>query len=771
MTLVWSEPQWLVPGLIILAATAIGLFFSYRRKPTMPFGLRCLAAFLKFAGLTLLLVFILQPKAVRSFNRPGTNHWAILLDNSASMTLKDQTKDLSRAEILQEITHPTTTRWQQKLAEDFVVETFTFDTRLRQPKPGALLTFDGHGSALAASLENLRDRYQGRPLAGILVITDGSPTDSATLTAGIPGLPPTFPLVIAPAHPLLDLSISNITAQATLFEDAPLLVDATVSARGLNGHTFITTIREHGGEKLGEKRQLITSDEMTCVTRFQVRPDAAGTAFLNADVALENPGTHREATLENNHRLVAANRETGPYRVLYVSGRPNYEHKFLQRALEEDPGIRLTSLLRIARREPKFDYRSRQGERSNPLYRGFEGQEDAERFDEPVFIRLNTKDASELAAGFPKTPAELFPFDTVIIDDVESSFFAREQHRLLQRFVSERGGSLIMLGGSESLDAGAYHNTPIGEILPVYLDPATPPGAPLTGRFDLTREGKLEPWARLRPTEEEETQRIGSMPLFSGIHFLPALRPGAIEIGKLETASGSSPALAVRQYGRGRTAILAIGELWRWGLKDPTARRDLDKTWRQLTRWLLADVPRPLSVKAEANPDQAAGQLITTQLLGDDFQPTESGGISLRVQRPDATWTQLTPHPHPVKSGTLEALHHATAPGPYLAEATTRARDGKPALTARTGWVVNAIQDEFLAMHPDMPAMENLANATGGRVLMPTGLDAFVSSLKNLPLPVTETRSDPLWHTPAWLLAALACFIGEWTLRRWKKLP
>ena len=164
------------------------------------------------------------------------------------------------------------------------------------------------------------------------------------------------------------------------------------------------------------------------------------------------------------------------------------------------------------------------------------------------------------------------------------------------------------------------------------------------------------------------------------------------------------------------------------------------------------------------------GHLITAELLGDDFQPMESGGVSLRVWRPDETWTSLSPHPHSSKSGTLEALHHAAAPGPYLAEATTRAGKGKPALTASSGWVVNALQDEYLAIKPDMEAMRKIASATGGKVLTPGGLDEFVAGLKNLPLPVTESRSEPLWHSPWWLMAALACFIGEWSLRRWKKL-
>lgn len=767
MKIVWTEIGWLVPGLLGLAAIAVGLFFSYRKKHAMPVGIRWFAGGLKWTGFALLLVFLLRPEVVRSFSRPGTNHWAVLLDTSASMMLKDQDGSRSRADRVNEIIRPDPNGWRDKLAEDFIVDSFTFDVRLEKPGDGLPLSFDGPGSALAQALGDLRDRYQGRPLAGILVVTDGSPTDAPAIDSKLQGLPPTFPLVIAPEQEVVDLSVSNLIAQATLFEDAPVMVDATIAARGVAGKTVVATVREHGGKSLGRERKLISKDDETWVVRFQVRPEASGTAFLDVDVTLEEPGNVEEATLENNLRIVAANRDTGPYRVLYLGGRPNYEHKFLQRAVEDDPEVRLTSLIRIARREPKFDYRSRGGERSNPLYRGFEAQDEAERFDEPVFIRLNTKDG-ELAAGFPKTAAELFPFDTVILDDVEAAFFDRDQQRLLQRFVSERGGSVIMLGGMESLDAGGYSGTPVGEMLPVYLDPATPAGAPVAGRFNLTREGRLEPWARLRATDDEEAMRIDGMPEFQNVHRLPAIRPGATEIGKLELADGPSPALAIRRYGRGRTAVLAIGDLWKWGMQSPESHVDLDKTWRQTIRWLLADVPRPLSVKAESAP---TGHLITTEVLGDDFQPDDAATVTMRVRRPDGTWTSISPRPHASKAGTLEALHTSSEPGPYLAEASTRAEEGKLGLTAKSGWVVNALQDEYLAMKPDMEAMNRLAASTGGRILSPGGLDEFVAGLKNLPMPVTETRSEPLWHSPWWLLAALVCFIGEWSLRRWKKLP
>ena len=77
-----------------------------------------------------------------------------------------------------------------------------------------------------------------------------------------------------------------------------------------------------------------------------------------------------EVTDENNQRLVAVDRGMGPYRVLYVSGRPNWEYKFLRRALSEDAEVELVALIRIAKREPKFEWRGRVGESGNPLFPG-----------------------------------------------------------------------------------------------------------------------------------------------------------------------------------------------------------------------------------------------------------------------------------------------------------------------------------------------------------------------------------------------------------------
>ena len=108
---------------------------------------------------------------------------------------------------------------------------------------------------------------------------------------------------------------------------------------------------------------------------------------------------------------MVVDRGEGPYRVLYVSGRANWEFKFLKRALDDDDEVALVGLVRIAKKEPKFTFKGRTGESSNPLFRGFKNaDQDTEEYDKPVLIRLNTRDAEELKGGFPTTAEELFEY-------------------------------------------------------------------------------------------------------------------------------------------------------------------------------------------------------------------------------------------------------------------------------------------------------------------------------------------------------------------------
>jgi len=94
--------------------------------------------------------------------------------------------------------------------------------------------------------------------------------------------------------------------------------------------------------------------------RFGLKPEQPGISFYQLNIALADSQVHTnlsEATLFNNSRLLAVDRGKGPHRILYISGRPNWEYKFMNRAVSEDPQLQLVGLIRIAKREPKFTFR------------------------------------------------------------------------------------------------------------------------------------------------------------------------------------------------------------------------------------------------------------------------------------------------------------------------------------------------------------------------------------------------------------------------------
>ena len=161
-----------------------------------------------------------------------------------------------------------------------------------------------------------------------------------------------------------------------------------------------------------------------------------------------------------------------------------------------------------------------------------------------MIVRLNTKDEFELRGGFPKTAEELFQYQAVIVADLEAEFFTHDQQALLQRFVSERGGGFLMLGGAESFREGGYAGTPIAAMLPVYLDRAADAALPSKWKLTLTREGWLQPWTRLRATEADEKTRLAVMQPHEVLNPVSGIKPGASVLATVSDPSGKTyPAL------------------------------------------------------------------------------------------------------------------------------------------------------------------------------------------------------------------------------------
>lgn len=806
-TIIFSGVNWLLPAIAALAILAVAVVWSGHHS-VMERRVRIGCGLLKFAGISALALCLLEPLWVGQRAKPGANFFAVIADNSRSLSVKDTGETMTRGEILRQTLDTDAKGWQPALEENFQVRRYTFDARLQSVRDFSGLDFGGRASALGNALKTATEQWRGQPVAGVLLFTDGNATDIGGDLPPLDGCPPVYPVVLGKDAGVTDLSLKKVGASQTAFEDAPVTIQAEVGASGFAGSEIVTRLTEvatgfsgtttnqtnsaeyhiSGSSNLvAELAQRATGDEANLNFRFQIQPDKPGIHFYELETRarseLEHPGApSREATLVNNRQMIVMDRGQEPFRVLYVSGRPNWDYKFLNRAIQEDPQVQMVALIRIARREPKFEFKGREGEASNPLFRGFGTNTDEEAsYDKPVLIRLNTKDEFELRGGFPKTAEELFKYDAVIVTDLEADFFTHDQMALLQRFVSERGGGFLMLGGAESFREGNYAGTLIASMLPVYLDRAVDANLPGEMKLTLTREGWLQPWTRLRSTEAEEKTRLASMRAFEVVNPVSDIKPGASVLATVSDADDRTyPALVAQRFGLGRTAALMIGDMWRRGLGDVATQKDLEKSWRQLVRWLVSDVPARIEVAAETSVggDPAEVRLIV-KTRDEEFKPLDNATVQLTV-RPVASassenektnYVQLTAEPSASTPGTYEATYIARQTGAYSVEALVTQTDGKIAGQAAAGWVSDPAAAEFRSLEPDRALLETIARRTGGAVVRMEDLKNFVRHLPERRAPITESRMEPLWQKPAVFLFVLGCFVAEWGIRRWKGLP
>jgi uncharacterized membrane protein len=789
----FSGREWLLPaGGYLLVALSL-LAWTYFRAPAAR-NLRTSCAFLKLLGLAALLACLLEPFWSGQRARPGANFFAVVADNSQGMNVRDRNEPRTRAEVLTNLLVARSGDWHETLGNSFQLRRYYFDTRLQSTRDFSELAFDGRASSIGTALRTIGERFRGQPLAGVLLLTDGNATDLPDGKIDVSGLPPIYPVIIGRDETIDDIAIQKIAVSQTSFEDAPVTVQADVVAGGYGGRMILAQLLDQTGKAVQEQSQRAQRDGETF--RFQLRPEKSGISFYRVRVSAKDElsqfadaQTSTEATLANNSRVLVVDRGKGPYRILYVSGRPNWEFKFLNRALAEDDQVELVGLIRIAKRERgfgKFEFRSRPGESANPLFRGFDRTtEETEGYDQPVLKWLvpSDSDTNWITGGFPKIAEDLFRYHAVILDDLESEFFTRDQMSLLQKFVSERGGGFLMLGGAESFHQGKYEHTAVGEMLPVYLDfiRETKPLANL--RLQLGREGWLQPWARLRDTEAAERKRLDEIPALQVLNRVRDVKPGASVITEVQDEGGKKyPALVAQRFGNGRVGALLVGDMWRSGLHDETTRADLDKWWRQTIRWLIADVPARIEFHAEPkrdDPNQAMS--LQVRVKDKEFKPLDNASVKITVTpqadslpaasdgTPPATNSiQLTAEPALTEAGRYEAMYVPRLAGGYLAEAVVTDADGVEVGRAQAGWSADPAAEEFRSLKPNRASLENIARQTGGEVVAADDLAAFAAKLPNRKAPITESWSFPLWHQPLVFLFALACFAAEWGLRRWK---
>ncbi len=784
--IVLGRPEWFYTVVTVAVLLAVFTLWSYRRS-AMPLKWKALAVGLRLVGIALLLFCLLEPMGSLQRPKSQANVFAVLMDNSQSMgiLMQEATKS-GRLDLESSLSDEAT--WQRKLADDFRLRRYLFDAAVEPVDTFVGRNPVGNESALFQSLKSLRDRYQGQPLAGVLLFSDGNATDRKPeedlSTLGFP----IYPVRIGTSINQRDVSIQSTTTRQSDFETSPVTVHASVTHKGFQGEAVAVDLLDGTNKRLQSQTIKLKSDGEPVPVEFRFRPEKSGVqgfqvvvrreSVNNGLIETETTDRNAEVTLGNNRRFQVVDRGCGPYRILYLAGRPNWEFKFLKRALDEDVEIRLTSLIRIARKEPKFSFRDSKVDTSNPLFSGFEDilDEEKAKFDEPVFARIGITEAGQLQKGFPKDAEELFEYSAVILDDLEHEFLTQDQQSLLRQFVAIRGGGLLVLGGQESMRGRGFSDSVLSQLLPIYGDDNATTSVenefddePQTSvRYQLSREGWLQPFLRLADNEIAERERLERMPNFEVLNRMNKVKPGASVLAEARIDDKEQvPVFISQRFGKGRTATFMIGDMWRWALHHEGASPSpLFQAWRQMIRWMIADVPKSIQMQLGESRGSNRVANILVHVKGTDFKSVDNAVVKISVTSPNGKTIVADAEASPKTAGQYDSIFVAEEEGVYSATAEVNSPDGSKLGTAQLGWVYQPSASEFQSLGENLLVLQSIADETGGSMVNWNDLESFVSNVPSTRVPVTETKIYPLWHQSWVLITALACICFEWGLRR-----
>lgn len=739
MSLVFEHPLPLWALALVAGAALVSAYLAYS-GPAVPLApparwtLRSLRA-----STSLLLVWCLLQPVTLAWSRTGRDGIVpILIDVSRSMGLADAGSGLTRLARAQALVSE---NLLPVLGRRFRVELFGFGDALSDAPLGRLEPVASR-SDLAGALAALGERFAGRSLAGVVVVSDGAVAwrdRTGTSTIDVP----VFTVGVGADAVARDREVSSIAIGDASWPGASVDLTATVVSRGMGPGAVAVTLRERG-RPVQVRLVEVTADGAPIPVVFSVSPPTDVATVYTVEVA-RDPS---ELTGENNARSLAVEPASRRRRVLIVAGAPGFEHSFLQRALEADPGLEVDALVRKGR--------------------------DARGAD-TYYVRAPASRAERLLVGYPASREALFEYHGLVFANVEAEFFTRDQLALTADFVAERGGGFLVLGG-RSFEHQSWLRTPLEDVMPVDLADrgglaVRAAGRPRRDWFRplLTREGATHPVLRAGATTEDTERRWAALPPLASAALLGGPKPGAAVLAEVAGEGGLvRPLLAVQRYGEGRTMTFTGEAAWRWKMLLPADDDLYERFWRQAVRWLVAGAPERVSVTVPRGA--VPGEAITVRVAVRDaaFAPIPDATVRVRVSSAGETAHEVAALPVEGCAGLYEATVTVGDAGVSWVEVTAR-RGDEPMGTAEAVLLVGGADEEFADPRVNRDVLRRVAEATGGELVEPDR-PAAADDLADRLAARVEAREVPvrreLWHSVWTFLAASGLMCLEWSLRR-----
>ena len=743
---------------IAAVVAIVALAWWANRRMVSPWR-RAVLIGLRTAAALLALVLFVQPAIELRQVAREPNRIAVVVDESASMALREDARGPSRQQrvrALLDASASTFDRWEEAHVLDF----YAFaEAATASSRSGVATTAPaGRATMIRATLEQVRARYAGLDLAGILLLSDGAATGAldegdgdGALRDFLRSLDTRVHTVWTARRGLKDVATAGVRADELAFVRTVVRIEATLRATGYGARRVMVTLSSDG-KPLRQKSVEIPADGEATVS-FEVTPPRVGKYVYE----IATPVADDEAVADNNARAFVLRVIRDKIRVLQVAGAPSWDVRALRSMLEDNPNVDLISF---------FILRTQDDITLVPN-------------DEMSLIPFPTRELFE---------EQLPSFDLVVLQNFEYLPYGIGEYLENIRSYVEGGGGFVMLGGDLSFASGGYDDTPVAAALPVILPErwqAGPgPGGALLDesefRPSLTEAGKVHPVTALRYELRDNLAAWAKLPALEGVNLVVDARPDATVLAahpRLRTGSGQPmPVIIAGEYGTGRSLALTTDSLWRWGFGAAATPGDdgrhYVRFWENAIRWLIQDPDlRYLHIDSDA-VEYAPGTPVrlTARLLDRDYTPLVGGQVSVVIRRGgDPTRTTDVDHQELTVGeagvGTLELA--GLEPGVYRVSATAKVA-GKEAVASDIFLVREGSAElDEPAGNPEL--LRLIATTTGGRALQGAELDTLPVGLDFDPPRIVrvDRRTDvELWSRPGLLVLALLCLALEWLLRQ-----
>jgi hypothetical protein len=680
---------------------------------------------------------------------------------------------LSRVEICRRLLADDGMGLHKKLNGAFQVEVYGFAHNVWDvPAERVEDVFAKRETASSAAFTDLGlplDRALGQAdgeTRGVILLTDGR-HNRGELPAGRAAKlgerkTPIYAIALGARQAGPDVAIIGLEAPNAVFKDAEsaqnvnTAVKATLRVRGLPAQEIVVELQGLG-RTLDQKRIVHDGSDRDYPLSFAAALSEEGTQKLTVTARPARGLAHAE----NASRSALVKVVEDQAEVLLIDGEARWEQHYLATALGRDPMVRKTKSV---------------------------------IFVQPRLGRINESELEKMnhpALTLPAEPDALAGYDCIVLGDVSPEQLPPEERKRLEKYVAERGGTLVVLAGKRfmpmefaSAKQQAGEDDPIAKLLPI----VEPQVVKLADGFSitLTDDGKHTPLMQLAETPEEGDVWSELPPHYWGVVGRP--KPAATALARAGTEDKSEQALiAWHAYGRGRVLFVGVDSTWRWRYK--VGDKHHHRFWGQLVRWAAADrlLEGGTTQVRYGTPRAryASGQEIDVLLRLGDEVPAElpkgpsrarivkEGGkeepvavveLTRREGQPRVLQGRVRDLPDGQYRVELDVpdladrLQPPTAPGvpkPRTAEFSVSPPDSRELLELTTDWDL----------------LKELGDKSGGAVYAPEDAGQLIDLLTRAEKTRAQGTEHRLWEWWPTLALFLLLLTAEWAGRKWAGLP